>query len=400
MRRTKTLPTVLLLLSAPILLAALSLPSHASGASSAVAPYLITNDDNGIGGDNTATFFPVAANGALGTPALLDIGGTGAAGGYFAANRVNVLSNATSPCAYLSSGISNTIAGVQILTQTVTGNFSASSTDNGADNGIGMVMNSNYLYATFSSSGTVATFAVEPECALQFLADISPVGLNGGTVKGMGISGNLLIVTYGDGSIQSFNISRGVPIPNADEQNAAGYASDDYPDGVDITQDGHYVIFGDASSAGVVEVSDISAGTLAPTVLYHVGQSITSGFNSNNVRLSPDETLLYIGNNSSGQVSAAFFNSATGVVTPGCASAQLKGFDSSFGYLSSPVTLESAGTGSLLYVAEFGQPSAIAVLKVRVMGGACSLTELAESPVADPNSLSLLSIGVYPPRPF
>ena len=33
--------------------------------------------------------------------------------------------------------------------------------DDGADNGIGMVMNNNYLYASFSTSATIATFAVE-----------------------------------------------------------------------------------------------------------------------------------------------------------------------------------------------------------------------------------------------
>jgi 6-phosphogluconolactonase (cycloisomerase 2 family) len=381
--------------------------SAASAQTPGAAPaYLITNDDNALGESNSATFFTIA-NGVLSNPTLVNIGGIGSGGGYFASNRVNVLNDPSSPCVFLSSGTSNTISGVQISTQTVTGNFPGSATDNGADNGVGMVMNGNYLYANFSTSGTIATFAVQPECELQFLSDISPAGLNGGTVKGMALtsSGDLLVVTYGDGSIQSFNVSGGVPVPNGDEQNATGFASDNYPDGVDITEDGHYAIFGDASSTGVVEVSDISSGSLTPTVLYSLERGISTGFNSNNVRLSPDGRLLYITNNSSGQVMAAFFDRDKGAVFPGCISAQLNGFDSTFSYLSGAVTEQAKGTGSVLYVAEFGQPSAIAVIDVsivdgRLSGQRCKLTEAAGSPISDPNSLSLLSIEVYPSRQF
>jgi hypothetical protein len=366
----------------------------------AAKSYLITNDDYTRGKNDTATFFNIAADGTLSNPTLVTTGGEGNGGGYFAESRVNVLNNATTPCVYLSAGSTNTITGVQTLTQTVVGDFPASATDNGADNGIGMVMNNNYLYASFSSSGTIATFGVQPGCGLQFLSDISPVGLNGGNPKGMALHGNLMIVTYGDGSIQSFDISAGVPVSNGDEQNSAGFGSDEFPDGVDITQDGHYAIFGDASSSGNVEVSDISSGKLTQTILYSTSTGITAGFNSNNVRLSPDGTLLYITNNSSGQVTAAFFNKTTGRVSPGCISAQLSGFDSNFSFLSTPVTQLPTGNGSVLYLAELGQPSAIAMINVTSAGGKCSLKEAAGSPVIDNNSLSLISIGVYPPRRY
>jgi hypothetical protein len=33
-------------------------------------------------------------------------------------------------------------------------------------------------------------------------------------------------------------------------------------------------------------------------------------------------------------------------------------------------------------------------------GSTCTLTEASGSPVVDPDSTFLLSIGVYPPRPF
>jgi len=205
----------------------------------------------------------------------------------------------------------------------------------------------------------------------------------------MALYGNLLVVTYGDGSIESFDVSGGLPVSNGDEQNAAGYASDDFPSGVVITPDGHYAIFGDDASGAAVEVSDISSGQLTPTVLYN----LPSGLNSNNVLLSPDGTLLYVANNTSGQVSAAFFDTTTGTVSGGCISPPLKGFDSTYSFLAALVTPGSTGNRSVLYVAEFGQPSAIGVLHVSVSGGACKLSEAAASPVSDPSN-SLLSIGV------
>jgi 6-phosphogluconolactonase (cycloisomerase 2 family) len=374
----------------------LPLIALAPGAFAATPPgstgYLITNDDSGRGASETATFFTTASDGTLSNPTAVSVGGDGSKGGYFAANRVTVLNSATSPCVYLSQGTSNTIVGVHALTQAVTGSFSASSTDNGTDNGIGMVMNSSYLYASFSSSATVATFAVQSGCTLQFVADISPSGINGGTTKGMALSGNLLVLTYGDGSIESFDVSSGVPVSNGDQQNSSGFASDDFPDGVVISPDGHYAIFGDDSSDAAVEVSDISSGRLSATVLY----GLPSGFNSNNVLLSPDGTLLYVTNNTSGQITALFFDASSGTISPGCISAQLNGFDSSFSFPATLATQVPAGTGSVLYVAEFGQPSQIGIINVSSGGGQCTLTEAASSPVTNSNSENMLSIGVVP----
>jgi len=373
----------------------LSTPGAFAAPPPAAIGYLVTNDDYGLGASDTATFFTIAANGTLSKPTLVNLGGEGTGGGYFASSRVSVLNSATTPCVYLSAGSTNTIAGVEALTQTAVGDFPASATDNGADNGIGMVMNGSYLYASFSTSATLATFAVQPGCGLQFLNDISPAGLNGGTVKGMALNGDLLAVAYGDGSIESFDISGGSPVSNGDQQNSTGFASDDFPSGVVITPDGHYAIFGDDSSGAAVEVSDISSGQLTSTVLY----SLRSGFNSNNILLSPDGTLLYVTNNTSGQISAAFFDSVTGTVSEGCISRKLRGFDSTFSFLSTLATQMSTGTGSVLYVAEFGQPSAIGVIHVRGGGGKCTLKEGTRSPVVDPNSESLLSIGVVPTLP-
>jgi DNA-binding beta-propeller fold protein YncE len=210
------------------------------------------------------------------------------------------------------------------------------------------------------------------------------------------VHGNMMVVTYGDGSIESFNISGGTPVSNGDLQNATGYSTSRFPTGVDITQDGNYAIFGDQSTTTTVEVSDISSGKLTQTVLYNVGEN----GNSANVYLSPDETLIYISNTGNGKVTAAFFNATTGVVTPGCSSGKLRGFDTNWIFLDSPVPELNTGTGSVLYVVENGVDSGIAVLDVTSTGTTCTLTETAASPVNDPFSSNLLSIAVYPPRQF
>lgn len=380
--------TRLLLLSAFLIPPILTYAPNAFAGGSSANGYLVTNNDNGPGIANNASFYPIAANGQLSSPTVVTLSGQGSGGGYFTANRAVVLDNATSQCVFLSEGSTNTIAGVQALTQTVVGDFPASSTDNGLDNGIGLVMNSNYLYASFSTSSTLATFAVEPGCQLSFLGDIAPAGLNGGTIKGMALFGNMLVAAYGDGSIESFNVASGIPVSNGDAQNATGFPIDEFPSGVVITPDGNWAIFGDDASGAAVEVSSISSGQLTTTVVYN----FPSGLNSNNVLLSPDGTLLYVTNNTSGQVSAAFFDTATGTVSYGCTSALLNGFDSTYALGGQAVLQPPPSAGSVLYLAEFGHPSAIGIVDVTAGGGTCTLEEASGSPVFEASN-NLISIA-------
>jgi 6-phosphogluconolactonase (cycloisomerase 2 family) len=224
-------------------------------------------------------------------------------------------------------------------------------------------------------------------------------GLQGGFIDGMAIHGNLLVATYGDGSIESFNIASGPPVSNGDEQNSTAYLKSQgatYPNGVEITKDGHYALFGDTATSTVVEVSDISSGKLGKTVMFSLGLAVSSS----NILLSPDETLLYISNTQGDKITAASFNKATGKLSTGCASSRLKGYSSSWSYLAALALESNAGTGGVIYVAEFGSLSSIAMVQVTSTGGKCSLKELSGSPVADPNSSGLLSIGSFPPRSF
>ncbi len=362
-----------------------------------VPHYVIANDDVPPELAASVSFFTIGANGQLSMKAKVLIGRGGIGGGYFAANRVSVLNSGNAECAYATIAQSGEVEGIAIKTLAVDGHAVGSKNDTGASNGVGLALNAQYLYASFTDHSTIGTFQVQPGCKIRFVGDITVGGLQGGVIDGMVIHGNIMVVTYGDGSIESFNISAGVPVSNGDKQNSTGSRrGNTYPSGVDITQDGHYAIFGDTSPFTVIEVSDISSGKLTPTVVYQLGRAI----NSSNILLSPDETLLYVSNNQSGTVTAAFFDKSTGKLTKGCISRPLRGFVADWSYLASLAFEQTTGTGEIVYVAEYGAPSSIGMVNVRSASGKCTLTESSHSPVSDPNSPGLLSIGAFPPRPF
>jgi 6-phosphogluconolactonase (cycloisomerase 2 family) len=359
--------------------------------------YLVTNDDIPPRLSSSVTFYAVGSDGGLTMVQQVLTGGVGIGGGYFGANRISVLNSGNAECVYASDASNPDVAGIVVQTLKVGGHARGSSTDGGSSNGVGLAMNAHYLYASFTDSNTIGTFKVKPGCKLSFVADITVGGLHGGVIDGMAVHGNMLIGTYADGSIESFNISGGMPVSNRDLQDSTGSrGGNTYPSGVDITQDGHFAIFGDTATSTVIEVSDISSGKLAPTLVYRLGK----GISSSNIMLSPDETLLYIANNQGDKITAAFFNKSTGKLSKGCASGNLKGYVTNWSYVAGLALAKNTGTGGVVYVAEFGAPSSIGMIKVNSAGGKCALKELPNSPVSDPNSPGLLSIGSFPPRSF
>ena len=75
-----------------------------------------------------------------------------------------------------------------------------------------MAANGSYIYASYSTSSTIGTFSIEAGCELNFVSDILAFGLNNGDVNGMAVHENLLVVSYGDGSIGTFDITGGAPV--------------------------------------------------------------------------------------------------------------------------------------------------------------------------------------------
>jgi hypothetical protein len=255
-------------------------------------------------------------------------------------------------------------------------------------------MNGNYLYASYTGNYSLATYQIGDGCQLSWIGSIPIIGQNLGMVAGMAARNNILVVTYGDGSIESYDISNGMPKSNGDRQLSTGTQTLlTTPFGVEITKDAHFAIFGDASSRGVVEVSDISGGSLAPTAVY----KFWFGSDSNNVLLSPDERMLYVSNNVSGTVSAAFFDNKTGQIFPGCISSPLKGLGDRWFYTAELTTSSAWGSGNALFVTEFGWNGSIAIVNLTISGHTCTLTEDSASPILDPESQSLRSIALVHP---
>lgn len=365
--------------------------------------YVVTNDDAAFPYASGVSFYAVGANGALTFQQQVQTGGVGIAGGYFGMDRIAVSGSmedsGNEQCVFASDAGSGDIVGIAVRSLTLVGQATGSPTDGGTSNGIGLALGGSYLYASFSDSNTIGTFALQSGCGLAFIGDTAVVGVQGGVINGMAVRGNMLVATYSDGSIESFNVAGGTPLSNGDEQSSTATVTSQgatYANSVDITSDGHYAIFGDTSTALGVEVSDISSGKLAKTKAYKSSASISSS----NIRLSPDETVLYVVDTQGAAVSALFFDKSTGKLSPGCRSAPLSGLVVSWSYLAGIGLVSQTGNGGGVYVAEFGPTSSIATVTLDVSGQKCSLQEAAASPVSDHNSTGLLSIGTFPPRAF
>lgn len=304
--------------------------------------------------------------------------------------------NPVQACVFVADANTSDIAAIDIDTLKVTGRFLGSSTDDGRASGLGVVNNGKYLYANFSGSQTIGTFQVLPGCRLAFVGDTAATGLSGGAIEDMAVNRNLLVVTYLDGSIESFNVASGSPVSNGDLEFSTSGTHGSYPSGVDLSADGHFAIFGDGASTPTAEVSDVSSGKLTPTVVY---SKLGQGQSSFSIWLSPDEKLLYMSDFSSGQVIAASFDKATGALSPGCSSAVLSGFNTKWSFTAGLTTASALGSGSIVFVAE-PDASFGAIHVIEKSGGVCTLTEAPYSPVMEKHTITLESVAAYPPRRF
>ena len=380
----------------PSVLRTLLLASLLHGISSgsfAQTRYVVTNDDAAFPFPNGVSFFSEAASGLLTFQQQVTTGGYGIGGGYFGESRLAVAHDGQENCVFASQANTGNIVGVFVTSQTVGGIAFGSTTDQGFQNGIGLLAAGGYLYASFTNSNTIGTFKIQTGCNLMFINDTAVTGLNGGVINAMAANGTILVASFTDGSIQSFDISNGTPTSNGDEQISTVTRRTNgatYPNQIAITQDGHYAIFGDTSTAVGVEVSDLSSGKLAPTIVFGSLLAISSS----NILLSPDETVLYAVNTQGDAVSAFFFDKSSGKLKYGCKSGPIKGQSQSWSYLGSAALVSDSGNGGGVYVAEFGGTSGIALVRYSDTGGKCTLQEDPASPFLDSKSVGLLSIGI------
>lgn len=364
-------------------------PNGFSATEAALPHYLITNNDFSQG--NSATFFAISG-GTLTQTAVVNTGGKGNDGiGSVATKRISVLRSHSQSCAFVADASTNDVAGITIPGLTVSGTFKGSGGDTGTAAGIGVVNNGSYLYASFTGSDTLGTFQILANCQLSFIGDTTAMGISGFPVLDMAAYRNILVVSYQDGSIESFNISSGLAISNGDLQYSTGHSQNNTVAGVDIDASGHFAAFGGSANPAVIETSDISSGKLTPTAVF---SNLGPNTGSEAIHFSPDNSRLYFSGFNSGVLSAAHFDQATGSVTKECTSATLKGGNDQAGLATSLPT----GSGGVLYVAE--PETSIGIVRIVTNGSECQLIESSQSPVHDGNTITLESIGVYPPRSF
>src|SRR5581483_5183066 len=170
--------------------------------------YLITNNDSSQG--NSATFYRIVGDHILKQVAVVKTGGTGDDGlGAVATKRVSILDQGDEECAFLSEAGSADVAGISIRTLKSVGTFKAAGTDR-ATFGIPIAHNRRFLYAGFTDSGTIATYRILRGCRLEFIQDVPAFGVLAGNILDIAVDRNILVASFQDGSIQSFNISAGV----------------------------------------------------------------------------------------------------------------------------------------------------------------------------------------------
>ena len=402
------------------------------------AQYVYVNDNNPGSGANTATGFVAVAGPALSIVTGSPFATTSTGYGAFPAplQEVAISYSPSQNCLFVSDPLGNSafptgdFAAFSINPSngslTLVGNFNDPSNTAGAnkllplaiDRRVGFV----YLFAAFTGENKIAFYKVNTATCQPFWSTSTPaIGLTGAPVVSMAVSKagpHVLVVSYGDGSIQSFKIGGGVLTPLA-QFNSTGFASQGgRPQSVDITMNGKYAVFGDKQS-GVTEVEVakiLSTGNLAPTVDYGgpavaSGVNLGPGLNSQNVWLSPAAASgyfrLYITNNSSGQVTTARVSQVTGAVIT--ALACTAGYTNptalaplAWAFPAGLHTMSTTGAGGGLVVSEYGTPSSVALLRIQNATG-CT-REVSGSPFVDPFSnftfSGLESIDVFPSRSY
>jgi hypothetical protein len=410
--------------------------------------YVYLNDNNDHAPNlNTATMFKKTGTGLATTLAPSGgipyaTGGTGWAGGssfrYSALKNQAAFNVSAKPCLFISDpGPSTGYASGDIAvfniaasgTLTLTGRYAAPATNLGNLYGIALAGGNGYLYAAYSHSKTIATFKATwngTACILDYLTTISAVGKSGGVVDGMSLSPNfaLVVVAYGDGSVQSFKTTTTGLVPTcALAQNSAGFTDGNggIPAGVDITADSHYAIFGDANNSNTavaeLEVAPIPIPCVSggATVTLDFGGPIVAnstylgpGIHSKNVWLSPNGLFIYVTNTESHQITTVAYVEPFGLsLATGCTSGHTNPTLLHPGSYVKPGEIQTVsptiGTGSGLYVAEYGDPSEVALLAVDVAG--CT-EETTPSPVPDTSSnyvtqvFGSWSLNAWPPRLF
>jgi hypothetical protein len=371
--------------------------------------YVIAN--NNAFPTNTVSVYEVSGASLVPLPTV-PTGGTGSGGGYFAGVTQSVAQDGTNTCVFVGDAGSIDISAMKMVTRSpylkVVSNYA--SPDGDADiAGLGIITSGGYLYANYtgntinggSVSPALGVWKIGSGCKLSFIEQLANTsGLNGGAIDGMAVTpnGKYLVVAYGDGSVGSYAIGGGTISLIGQEIIAGNAIGTAEAEGVAISKNGRWAIFGDFTFGGTqLDVASIRPdGTLAPTVTYGGTGSLGNGVGSGSIRLSPNNDFIFNVDTYSGQETTVSFDAKTGVVTyPSACLTNLNAYQSLWSYASQVAMMADSGSGTKLYISEGlgGQESYIALLEVNPTTG-CA-TEVQDSPFVDSGGPNLESITAY-----
>lgn len=236
----------------------------------------ISNDDNFNTGANTGTIFQVhTAPSALTVFQTVHTGGTGLGGGFFAAPRVSIESNAH--CLFVTDAASSDIAAFALSGSSFVaapGSPFSNGALSGAAEGIGLAASADgkYLYAAYSASENLASWNIASNCSLTLNSGpitefdlVAPIAVSA--------DGGTLVVSEIDNEvIDTFTLTAGsISATPTSSVSAAGCG---FPGGLDINtpaSGGALVVAGNAILAQAYMTDTLNIGT------HSLGGTVTCG---------------------------------------------------------------------------------------------------------------------------
>jgi 6-phosphogluconolactonase (cycloisomerase 2 family) len=336
--------------------------------------------NNNLSGNNTVSAFSVDANGALtpiaGSP--FATGGTGVAGGLFAANRATIAT--ASKFLFVSNEQTNNISVFSIDPATgaltlVPGSPFPIGGPSGAGISLGVTPDNQFLFASSSGLNNITVFSIAANGTLTSISG-SPFPA-GGFPDGIKVSPDgrfLAVALLAPDAVGIFSIASngaltavpGSPFPAAAIGSVAG---------VDINCAGNLLFGGEATGIGTnIDVFSMSSnGALTPIPGSPFNNQGT-GNNSNVVVLSPSDKHLFVSNQFSDSITV--FN----VASDGALS--LVSGSPFTGPGPVPTMMATNEAGTLLYVNKSGGVSVFRIAadgKLTVVPGSPFFTNLAAS---------------------
>jgi hypothetical protein len=370
---------------------------HAQDATT--AHYAIT-DNNIYRAPNSATVFRLSGSNLVGSPALQTTG-WGLDSAYFGTNMQTAIKVGTNVCVFVADPGSDDIAAfntTNFSSPTHVGNY-VDPSGSGAYTGIALATRGTTLFAGYSASVNIGVWTINSDCSLT-LAGAASNTPTPAPVDALAVTpnGKTLVATYAQTTpgVGSFAVS-GATLTAKGPYNTTGNTG-----GVDITKDSKYAIIADFSeNLTQVEIFPINSdSSLGSDDFYNI---TGGGFDSSNLWLSPDETVLYVSNNISLQITTLTYSESAAAghrLAFSCLSSVLKNPTGGSIYYTSGLATEAAtGKGGYLYVAEPGNPPAVALMQIPSNG--CP-TEVTGSPFVNSPAANGFPVTVtaYPPRPF